>query len=223
MTRHILRAEYTHKFDLDDYPDLLDLYAEGIWKIWQCQGCDTVLFEEVWEVKDYYDKWHHFSHTYPESTRSGFVEKKCYTRLPKELDALYEEIIAGYNAKCYLLCAVGLRTLIEGICIDKGIFEGPNADGKRVKTLDGKINAIKILVPENIVEHLHSFRFLGNDAAHERVVPSKEELALAIQIIEDILNVVYELDYKTGRLHRQVITRRSRPRIVSPSDGDLPF
>ena len=39
--------------------------------------------------------------------------------------------------------------------------------------------------------------------------PGKEDLALAIEIIEDILNLLYELDYKTDRLYRQV-TREKR-------------
>lgn len=48
------------------------------------------------------------------------------------------------------------------------------------------------------------FRFLGNTALHELERPPAEDLAEAIEIIEDVMNVIYELDYKSARLYRRV-------------------
>ena len=59
---------------------------------------------------------------------------------------------------------------------------------------------VDIPLPENIANNLHSIRFIGNEAAHELEAPSPDELRLAISICEDLLNYVYELDYKAYRL-----------------------
>jgi hypothetical protein len=49
------------------------------------------------------------------------------------------------------------------------------------------------------VESLHGFRFLGNKALHEVSRPSKETIAVAIDVIEDVLNLNYDLKYKAHK------------------------
>ena len=41
---------------------------------------------------------------------------------------------------------------------------------------------------------------MGNEAAHELSAPEKDELRLAIEICEDLLNYLYDLNYKTSYL-----------------------
>ena len=103
-------------------------------------------------------------------------------------------MIRAFNSGLYVLTAVGLRALIEGICADKNV-SGAN--------LNQKINNLTSLLPPNIVDSLHSFRFMGNKTAHELNAPDKEDLRLAIEVIEDLLNFLYELDYKAKLLPRQ--------------------
>jgi len=59
---------------------------------------------------------------------------------------------------------------------------------------------MKALLPESIVKNLHGFRFIGNRAVHELEAPDASELALALEVIEDILNFLYSLDYKASLL-----------------------
>jgi hypothetical protein len=59
---------------------------------------------------------------------------------------------------------------------------------------------VSIPLPQSIVTNLHSLRFIGNEAAHELAAPAEEELRLAIEICEDLLNYLYELDYKAHQL-----------------------
>ena len=72
----------------------------------------------------------------------------------------------------------------------------------RGKNLEVKIDNLSSILPANIVINLHSFRFIGNDAIHELTPPKAEALRLAIEIVEDLLNFLYELDYKASRLTR---------------------
>ncbi len=41
---------------------------------------------------------------------------------------------------------------------------------------------------------------MGNKAAHELEAPNESELTLAIEVMEDLLNYLYELEYKVRRL-----------------------
>ena len=52
-------------------------------------------------------------------------------------------------------------------------------------------------ITDNIKKNLHGIRYLGNDVTHDFISPKKEDLELTIKILEDILNTVYDLDYKS--------------------------
>ena len=83
---------------------------------------------------------------------------------------------------------------MESICQDKNI---PG------RTLEQRINGLVAILPKNIVDNLHGFRFMGNDALHELKLPPVSDLRLAIDVSEDLLNFLYELDYKASRLPRR--------------------
>lgn len=118
---------------------------------------------------------------------------KTFQQLPENLEAIYRQAKQAYNYQLNMLSAIGLRSLMEGICVDKKA-KGRNLE-KKIDNLKEKTN-----LPDNIIQSLHSFRFMGNKAAHELKTPHKEELSLAIEVIENLLNFLYELDYKVRRL-----------------------
>ena len=41
---------------------------------------------------------------------------------------------------------------------------------------------------------------MGNDAAHELESAEREELRVAIEVCEDLMNYLYDLDYKSSML-----------------------
>jgi len=150
-----------------------------------CAGCDTGTMEDQFHAA-YHESEEPESIFHPK--RSEYARpRKYFMNLPGKLSDLYGEVIGTHDSNLNVLCAVGLRALIEGICADKNV-QGRN--------LDEKIEAMKTLLPQNIVQNLHGFRFMGNRAAHELEAPSSSELNVAIDLIEDILNYLYDLDYK---------------------------
>ena len=166
------------------------------WNVWQCRGCDEVTIEKV-EHSDA-DFWDNNGNSIPERTffperNIRLLSKKRYIKIPDKLRMIYNEIIESYNKSCFLLCSIGLRTLLEAICNDKGV---------KGDKLMMKINKSSFLT-ENIKKNLHGIRHLGNDATHEFTYPSKEDLELTISIIEDILNTVYDLDYKSSLMYNK--------------------
>lgn len=165
----------------------------GTYLLWSCAGCDTCTLEDKYSAEymvradgEYiYESIFHPKRS--QTTRPS----KHFQRLPVKLKLLYGEVMSSFNERLHLLCAAGLRALAEGICADKGI---------KGKNLEDKIDGMKRLLPASIVKNLHSFRFIGNKALHELAAPSDFELGLAIDVIEDILNFLYDLDYKAKML-----------------------
>ena len=72
------------------------------------------------------------------------------------------------------------------------------------------IRRLNAHVPANILSNLHGFRFLGNDAVHQLSAPAKEDLAEAIEVMEDVMNVVYDLDYASSRLYRRFAPKQGK-------------
>ncbi len=218
-TWHERKASHAQVFRPEQYAEMMIDHAEADWEIWQCRGCEEVTFKETWMTSedvspDGPDPTIRF---YPPRTQT-WIKPKEYRKLSVELEDLYEEIVKTFDGGAYVLCAGGLRALLEGICVDQGVTSGPTARGATRSTLEGKINGLKSLpnVPAAIVDSLHGFRFLGNTALHRLNRPAAEDLAMAIEVIEDVMNTIYELDYKSARLYRRV--KPSDPK-TTPTKG----
>jgi hypothetical protein len=100
----------------------------------------------------------------------------------------------------FVFGAVFAFELLEGVCDDK------RAKGRNLRD---KIDSLQRLLPnKNIIRNLHHFRFTGNQAVHQ--------LEALIEVMEDLLNFLYELDYKASRLRKSSRARRSKKSIKSP-------
>lgn len=171
----------------------------GEWRLWICAGCETCTLEE-YSTADFMvsqDSDGEFSQEYVTlyhpKRAIGFRSFKIFQKLPSKLQRVYIETINAFNDKSHLLCAAGLRAVIEGICRDKKI---------RGRDLEAKIDHMTDILPEEIVKNLHGFRFIGNDAVHKLIFPAEPELSLAIDVVEDILNFLYALNYKASMLEQ---------------------
>lgn len=186
-TNHELKGE--HKGVFGD-PELGELEEVLIYRLWVCMGCEKGLLEEEYTNDAMPGQYAEFEYFPKRSQR--FLMVKRYSKLKPELRTIYQEAITCYNEQALILCTAGLRALLEGICQDKKI---------KGKNLKAKIEGLKAILPnKNIIRNLHHFRFMGNDAVHELTAPKPTEVALAIGVIEDLLNFFYELDYKASQL-----------------------
>jgi hypothetical protein len=115
---------------------------------------------------------------------------------------LYRETIEAYSNSLNIFYAGGLNALIEGICVDKNI---------KGRNLENRIDQLNTIFPENIVKNLHSFRFMGKYTVNELTQPRRNDLFLTIEVCEDLLNFLYELDYKTIQLNASAGKGKSEP------------
>ncbi|MFN7354882.1 MAG: hypothetical protein ACK5UZ_06065, partial [Pseudanabaena sp.] len=59
-------------------------------------------------------------------------------------------------------------------------------------------------LPSSIVSGLESFKYIGDTAAHRLERTKMEDLRLAIEVMEDLLNFLYSLDAKANYLFRRL-------------------
>jgi hypothetical protein len=175
-----------------------------IYSLWICIGCESGVLQRIY-TNDAMDPDCDYEY-FPERSQTTLVAKP-YSKLKPSLAAIYKEAITCYNTKSLILCAAGLRALLEGICQDKKI---------KGQSLKAKIDGLKTHLPnKNIIRNLHHFRFMGNDAVHELEAPKSTKVALAIGVIEDLLNFFYKLDYKASQLRE--MRRSKKPKMLKPA------
>lgn len=209
-TNHIVINEIS---DSDGEPE--EYWYETTHQIIKCIGCDSISFRRsVMDRYSFDDEGNPapYETLYP-AAGHDMISMKYYFRIPNRVRTIYQETIKAYNTGSYLLCTAGLRATIEGICTEEGIKDGlVTFIGKdkvtktvRKKDLQGKIQGLheKGLLTLKHAEILHEHRLLGNDAIHELSTPSKEELKLAIEIIEHTIDNIYEIDRKAEELKKQ--------------------
>tara|TARA_R110002033_G_scaffold149722_1_gene186717 strand:+ start:1215 stop:1943 length:729 start_codon:yes stop_codon:yes gene_type:complete len=191
-------------------------YASFDWdtdyEIIQCLGCETVSFRNYSINSENTDHEHRPIPTiriYPKRSKDTLATKH-YFNVPYNLQRIYSETVDSYNNNNLTLCGAGVRGLVEGICQENGITEGnvefTKKDGSTVtqlrNNLQGKINGLhesgKLTLQH--AEILHEHRFLGNEAVHELSLPSKEDLNLAIEIVENVFETLYEIPNKGMQL-----------------------
>jgi hypothetical protein len=96
------------------------------YQIIQCQGCDTISFRRVsWfsEAVDY-DSDGASEQLYPKRAANTLSTRE-FLNLPYNLRRIYREVIDCFNEECNTLCAASLRAIVEGLCADQGISDGP--------------------------------------------------------------------------------------------------
>jgi hypothetical protein len=182
-TNHVLRGQY--KSVVEDIDTGLGVIEVEECSLLSCAGCEAPTLVVS------YDGYYKEESMYP---KRNFFDRsvKKFHKLPPKLTQTYKETVDALNSDCLLLCTIGLRTLLEGICADKKVGGS---------TLEQQINNLGRHLPTgNITSYLHGFRFSGNDAAHQLEVLTRPEIINAIDVMEDLLNMIYDLDYKASRI-----------------------
>jgi hypothetical protein len=185
----------------------------------RCNGCGTGTYRtKEWCSED------------QGTTTTLYPPRGGHSRQPKDwrhipwasqLTQVYKQTITAFNSDLLTLAGAGVRLLIEGVCIEQKITDGPILDAAgnpiisrktnqpvRSENLEGKINGMAEghLISPQQAKHLHEIRFLGNDAAHRLDIPDVEIVNHAIDIAEHILDQVYEQPEKA-----KALAARTRP------------
>ncbi len=187
-TKHDVIRSYVRRMNLDNGPDKAPDWGEVTYEMLECRGCEDVSFRERWSSNRDLDAETGqpivSERLYPQRGREGLVERQ-FLNAPYHVQRVYRESVGAFNYDLNLLCAVGVRTLVETICAACKVVSGdvPNLDaaGKAVKdtagnptahnsrNLEGKIYGLAQQGHLTMMhaDALHGHRFLGNKAVHE--------------------------------------------------------
>jgi hypothetical protein len=192
-TRHEVLDEHIDDGDPNAYRE------RTFWQIVRCLGCFSFGFRR--EHADYEMVTFGLSnepemettvHCYPQYLRDH-VGIDAVNYLPKSLRIVYTQTVRALADGSTVLAGIGLRACIEALCNHLNVA-GRNLE----KRIDQLFKAG--LVSSQDRRRLHAIRFLGNDAAHEIVVPSSDDLRTALDIVEHTLNSVFVLEQRSRDL-----------------------
>ncbi|MTC44440.1 DUF4145 domain-containing protein [Providencia sp. wls1922] len=203
--------------------DIINWY--GSFQVIQCKGCDDLSFREEHFFSE--DVHQIFEDEWDDGTRITLYPKRTeYTRttkdlmnVPLKLRNIYVESIEAFNNDSFILTAVGLRALVEGICsflkISGGLILSSTGDEIFKKNLEGKIFGLsqKGHLTEAGAKFLHEHRFMGNAAVHSLERPSRQDLSIAIELLEHALDAIFELPAKAEELEESRKRRNRHPPV----------
>jgi hypothetical protein len=155
------------------------------YQIVKCAGCNTISYRNY----NCFSAYQGIDDNGTREERFPAPQKRtgrCFNFLPSSLTRIYLEVITTYNNNGFILCAAGIRAILEGVCKEKGI-EGNNLKQKIIKMYEQE------LITQAHKSILHKLRFLGNTALHKLQMPTHEEIEAALDIIEHIVEGLYEI------------------------------
>lgn len=189
-TRHVtLHKEFKYYSDPEDYR-----YNESH-EIIECQGCERVSFRTVSYLvehayRDEYEEWQVPEivdlHPQYEGVYYGLDNMIVYS-LPEAVQDIYQQTIKCLHCGALALAGLGLRATIEAVCNHKQIGG---------KNLQARISSLATngFISRRDSDRLHAIRFMGNDAAHQIISPKKEQISVALKIVNHLLESVYILE-----------------------------
>lgn len=187
QTNHEIKAVH-HTYHQEEHEINGILYLEPIeeseWSFLVCCGCDAPTMEG--KINDCGQEYENIY--YPERKILHKRQKKAFRHLDRNLKKIYQEVFLAFEQELMIVTAMGIRALLEGICVSQGI------DDQKGRSLHNKIEKLKELpqIPESIIDSLHQIKFIGNEAAHRLDHSDKDSLTKALDLLEALIFHLYE-------------------------------
>ncbi len=180
-TWHEIAAHYEQERVEPLFGEKQNLEAE----ILHCCGCDLIAFRLVTHPFAFQDKDDKPQEELLPERAHKTRRRKYFFSMPGAVRTLYQETATAHDGKLILLSAVGLRALIEAIVVDR------IDKAKYTYTLESKINALSTIFEPGVLDTLHDFRKVGNEAVHAQVTPDYLDIHRALFVVESIMEYFY--------------------------------
>ncbi len=193
-TNHDVKSTHDQSYheEFEDHGQrFLGYYEQTEFRFLICCGCDSATLQEKWTCSGMHD--HNgddiYSYNYhPKRKNLGEREAKKFHHVDKKLNDSYKEIITAFQQGLGIVTAMGVRALLEGICVIEGIDDSVAWGlAKKIEKLKDAPN-----IPDSIIDGLNGLKFIGDDAAHRLNATDKHTLSLSIDLLESLLTHLYE-------------------------------
>jgi hypothetical protein len=196
QTNHSVHAFVKNSWDYHE----ADIQGTEIYEILSCKGCEELCFRLTTSSSDNfeYDRFGEIYHPtnetiYPNRLMGRAPVKEQYS-LPERVRVIYKETHAAISSRLNILGGVGIRALVESVCIEE------DAKGSNLKLKIDDLVSKGALTLRN-AEILHKTRLLGNKSAHGVEASKDSELAVAFDILENLLETLYIIPKKAKGLN----------------------
>ena len=196
------QRETNHEILVEHKTNGQTFYGDIQWwnshQIIKCLGCDNIGFRHLHQCTEDFDpdtgEGIDIIKLYPDPTANR-VPINGYASFPKKTSQIYLETLNALDNQTPILAAIGLRALIESICLEQ------NTKAKSLAKRIDELSAMGLL-SEKQAKFLHNHRFMGNVAAHEIVAPKPQHLIAALDIAETLLKTIYILPEMVDELKK---------------------
>ncbi len=162
------------------------------YSVLQCAGCDTICYRtdssdsESYDI-DEYGNWipDVRIENFPYSLE-GIGNIENIYEVPQKIKSVYSETLKAVSDGCFTLAGIGLRATVEAICEQESIY-GNNLNTKIKRLLANGV------ISKDEAGKLHAIRFIGNDAVHDIKAPFKNQVIIALKIIEHLISSRYAM------------------------------
>ena len=166
-------------------------------QIIQCQGCKTISFRAISSNSEDLD-CDDDGNTIEAQVESLFPPRLANLKgipvddtwaIDSKVRSIYVETMGALHSGSPLLAAIGLRAIVEAVC------KSQSAQGNDLlKKIDDLV--FKGVLTPGGAAVLHKIRALGNKAAHEVLPHTEKQLAVAMAVVENLLQTVYIIPKK---------------------------
>lgn len=211
-TTHVLQYAQTYEF-MRDYVGLPYKFCFYVWLIWKCIHCGSLILEDTYKTPEWFEgkPWdgdYYLATFYPDAQKRedpdflrsvmppDNLNAKSFAHVPRKIKRAYTEIILAFNHHQTILCTMGLRGVLEEIADDKKVAEPDDPHWKKIRNLTA------LGIPVGVIENLLGILELGHSAVHELASAKSTDLRRAIDLIEQILGIVYEMEPRSMPLKK---------------------
>ncbi len=218
QTNHKIEWKSQVKHDSDNESGI---WEETRFELFTCMGCETPTLkksytfsedgpEPIYEDgkiktnKEGVEMYEYVPQvTYWPKRGTNTRKTKYFYDIPPKVNKIYREMIDAFNASMPLLCAMGVRAVIESICNEETI---------KGDDLKDKIESLKTkgIISEKLRNALQENRVLGNESAHDLKYFSEDTLRVAIELIESLLDFHYNSETRAF-LIKQHLEKKKTP------------
>lgn len=176
----------------EDDPRFGPLKEQRDYMVVQCKGCNSISFllrETGDAITDQEGNPDCIDYNFPEKPEDDDFNYLSYEELdslPGTLADLYDELMSAFQNGSNKLAGVGLRMLVEAICIEQ------NITGQNLKVKIEGLQA-KGLISKNETPILDKLREVGNASAHGIKQFPLDKLQYALEILNHVLKSIYIL------------------------------